>query len=881
MTVPDRWRDAVTSLLIGLCCLVVYNANGRAISAGDAIPARYLPFAILGHGTILLDPVAEVTSQGRRLPTDPRRLEGAYWMPPTADGHRVSLYSVVLPVLVSPLYVPAVAYVNHVGWTDATLDHVGRVMEKVVASFIAALSASLLFLLLRRRADARTALLLTVAYAFGTSTWVISSQALWQHGLAQLLIVGVLLCVTGRPTTTTAITAGLLCGLIVGNRPPDAVLAGALGAYALLWAGRHRAPLFAIASLLPIALVLLYNLAVVGALGGGYGLIGDLGFMRNDAWWVSRGIAGLLVSPTRGLLVFSPFFLFLALAWRRLPAGRADRALTIAMAMGVAVQILAYARTDWRAGLSWGPRFLTDLTPMLIWMLVPVVTTLGRRGRAGFVLAVSVAIGIEAVGAFTYTGVTDVALYEFPKEPAKLRPAFDWRNAAFVAAPARGLAPAELWVRMRGAFDQFEVDGQVVDTVTAGKTVNVKGWALAGGAAPLQVGIGIDGGEPVAVRTFEERPDVRRVVGGAGPAGWSIPLDTTNLPPGDRRLSLFLWASEAGDTHFLGSTTLTVRAPQRELDVAFQTASERIRDHQHASGYWLTAFTTSTRFESPQHELNTYLTSLLVDLLDPVVGARLGHNLERAREHLTAQVEPDGLVRYHGLPDAPGIGTLGCAITPDTDDTALVWRVAPPSDRTPLANALATIAQYRRPDGLYRTWLSPRDGYQCLDPGRDPNPADLTIQMHLLQLLAIEQPSAASALCEAIRRNVAGADGWVYYQRTPLVPILRLADLDRAGCSLALPPARMQAVVPEQALWVSAANLLAQLSRPDGQRPRHEDVADVLHRIAADGFAVVKQHPPLLYHNDLSATVPRYYWSEDVGYALWLRLAAAGAATGP
>jgi hypothetical protein len=30
--------------------------------------------------------------------------------------------------------------------------------------------------------------------------------------------------------------------------------------------------------------------------------------------------------------------------------------------------------------------------------------------------------------------------------------------------------------------------------------------------------------------------------------------------------------------------------------------------------------------------------------------------------------------------------------------------------------------------------------------------------------------------------------------------------------------------------------------------------------------------PPLLYHNDLSASVKRFYWSEDVGYALWLRL---------
>jgi len=42
---PGR-RELRASLLIGLCCLLVYNANRRAISAGDAFPARYLPFAI-------------------------------------------------------------------------------------------------------------------------------------------------------------------------------------------------------------------------------------------------------------------------------------------------------------------------------------------------------------------------------------------------------------------------------------------------------------------------------------------------------------------------------------------------------------------------------------------------------------------------------------------------------------------------------------------------------------------------------------------------------------------------------------------------------------------------------------------------------------------
>jgi hypothetical protein len=246
--------------------------------------------------------------------------------------------------------------------------------------------------------------------------------------------------------------------------------------------------------------------------------------------------------------------------------------------------------------------------------------------------------------------------------------------------------------------------------------------------------------------------------------------------------------------------------------------------------------------------------------------------VQRARQHLTAQIEAGGLVRYHGLPNGPGIGTLGCAITPDTDDTSLVWRIAPDRDRRRLQSALATLERYRRDDGLYRTWLSPPAEYQCLDPGRDPNPADIAIQIHLLQLLATTQPSAGRALCAAIRQHVDEDDIWVYYRRTPLVAIYRLADLQRAGCPLDLPESRMQTTVPGQQIWLSVVRLLAHKPAPGGpQAP--SDVDALLRRLASDDFALLRSTPPLLYHNDLTARVSRYYWSEDVGYALWLRLA--------
>src|SRR5205807_1396578 len=97
----------------------------------------------------------------------------------------------------------------------------------------AATSVMLLYLLLRRRSDPGTAALLALVFAFGTTTWVISSQALWTHGLGELSIVATLLLLTGPCTPSRAVAAGFFCALAACNRQPDAILAAGLGLYGL------------------------------------------------------------------------------------------------------------------------------------------------------------------------------------------------------------------------------------------------------------------------------------------------------------------------------------------------------------------------------------------------------------------------------------------------------------------------------------------------------------------------------------------------------------------------------------------------------------------------------------------------------------------------
>jgi hypothetical protein len=316
--------------------------------------------------------------------------------------------------------------------------------------------------------------------------------------------------------------------------------------------------------------------------------------------------------------------------------------------------------------------------------------------------------------------------------------------------------------------------------------------------------------------------------------------------------------------------------PPSRLGRAARRAAALLRQDQQPEGYWLTSYTPAPRFADPRREMNVFSTAMIVDVLGPAAArAGLGGCRKRARRHLAGQVEASGLVRYHGRPGGLAVPALGCVITPDADDTALVWRIAKGSRGSRLSRALATLRQYRTADGLYRTWLAPRERYECIDPGSDPNPADAGIQMHVFLLLAGADPAAARALCDALTRAVSEDRIWVYYRTAPLVPLLRQADLRRAGCPLQLPETRLGPPVAGQEPWLEAGRLLAERLAPGvgGAAGWPRDAAlELLRNLAQDDFAAVRSNPPLLYHNDVTAGTPRFYWSADFGYALWLRL---------
>jgi hypothetical protein len=388
--------DRAWAVLLFVLALLVYNANLRVIALGDSRATRFMPFALL-RGSLTLDDFREQVVGF---------FSGTIYWAEEIGGHLVPRYPIVTPLLVAPLYAPATLYLEKTGWEQRSLAFTAALMEKIAASTVAALSAALLYLLLRRRAPRGDAVLLTMAYAFGTNTWATSSQALWQHGPAQLLLVGALLAVTGDWTPRRLAVAGLLCGLLIANRPPDVLLAGSLALYLAASLPDKRLLVWFAA---PIALVgglaFAYNLHYFGHPMGHYPLMTVMGrFFSYPPLW---GTLGLLLSPAKGLLVFSPFLFFLV-ARPFVTGAPADRLLTLCLTLGVVAQILLYARTDWRAGYCYGPRFLIDLLPILIWMLVPVLARMGLALRLVFAAGVLAAMAIQVIGVLYYpTGQSD------------------------------------------------------------------------------------------------------------------------------------------------------------------------------------------------------------------------------------------------------------------------------------------------------------------------------------------------------------------------------------------------------------------------------------------------------------------------------------------
>jgi hypothetical protein len=312
-------------------------------------------------------------------------------------GRRISIYPVLSAVLALPVFAVSRAIF--------VLDENGMALAgKWAASLLSALAAGVLYLAVGRRQPTRDAAFTAVVFALGTSVWS-TSQALWQHPAAVLSLSVALLfwlmADDGEPTgrgggdagETWAARAGLPLALAVAARPADVALVAVLGlGFAIRWP--KAIPRMILWALPPVVFVLAYQWWAFGS-PLHHGFSGTLGRF-SEPW--GRGQLGLLFSPAKGLLVFTPVaaiaILGLVRAFRR-----GERLLASTLGLAAIAHLVLMGRwIEWHGGESWGPRMMTDALPLLFLFLPEGLSVAGLAGTA---LAL-VSVAVQVLGAFAY-----------------------------------------------------------------------------------------------------------------------------------------------------------------------------------------------------------------------------------------------------------------------------------------------------------------------------------------------------------------------------------------------------------------------------------------------------------------------------------------------
>jgi len=395
-------------IILFLFIFFCYNTVSTITMSGDTIPAAFLPLALIDDHSIFFDgPFIQGLYSNRIHSPDV-----AYAFP-VINGHTVSFFPIVTPLLVTPLY----GFFSLLCWilnVPVTFSLVGD-FAKTSASCLAAASCVLVYLTGKELFPVKTALITTCVYAFATSTWSVSSQALWQHGTVELLLILMIYLIIRNErdqSRNTIIFLGLLTGLFIFNRPPDAILLLPFIGY-VVWYERKNLPVYAISAAATGLPFLVYNLSIFGNVFGGYKQNLDFFAFSLDS---IGNFVGLLIAPNVGLLVFSPVLVLSFFGYLKLHTISSLRIRQVLVVFGPAIilEILVYSFFGlWESSVafSYGQRFLTGFIPVLAIFIGIVVNeyfiarpenSWARAVQISIILLIVLSVIIQAIGVFLY-----------------------------------------------------------------------------------------------------------------------------------------------------------------------------------------------------------------------------------------------------------------------------------------------------------------------------------------------------------------------------------------------------------------------------------------------------------------------------------------------
>lgn len=398
--------------------MILYGCTGRAPASADSVANTLIPASVLRGNGLLLDeflvPSREEYPLLGLLP---------YFLIEREDGIH-SAYSSVAGLALCLPFGAAALFTDSDQSTPAEAYAWARSLESPVAALLAALSVLFVFNAaydLTRRYSLSIGT--TAAFALCSSNWSLLSTTLFEQSIATPFLAAALwICVRmdRRPTLLKVLSILTLLALAIACRRTSLPLSIALGVWTVLRCEKNRG--WALLGSAVACLVVLFPLAIHN-----WELFGSLQGRPTqntvDAARSADALAGILLSPSRGLFIYCPFVLLGALGVTR-------NSLSLAIAAGLIGHVLAisiFRANGWWGGNCFGPRYLAEAMPAFTVLALFGFESL--RGRIPKIIAASIVLlgfPIHACGALLYpAGGWDAIPATTEETPRRL---WDWQD---------------------------------------------------------------------------------------------------------------------------------------------------------------------------------------------------------------------------------------------------------------------------------------------------------------------------------------------------------------------------------------------------------------------------------------------------------------------
>jgi len=409
------FKKSVLPFLIFLVVFLSY-VNSPIMTRSDARWVIPTAINIINNGSAELDNYYELLKKNN------------FYGIITIDGHYYNYYPYSLAIIAMPFI-----WITKYFISDSVIIQNHSTLERIIASFILALTAILIYNISCLRLEWHYALLIVFIFTFCTSAWSQASRELYQHGPSMLMLtLSLYLILRGERQPRLIQYVGALLVMAYVIRPTNSIPLICFTSFVFLYYRQYFWRYFGWALLVAVPFIL-FNLSTYHALLQPYFSPGRLRLTSS----FFEALLGNLLSPARGLFVFSPIFLMvffgIFLKKRERSINKVDYFL---MAIIVLHWLVISAEPNWWAGHSFGPRRFADMVPFLVYFLIPVVDFLARTDKRKWILRAIFLTLVIASFWINFRGATAFNVYLWNIIPANVdtQPSriWDWHDIQFL-----------------------------------------------------------------------------------------------------------------------------------------------------------------------------------------------------------------------------------------------------------------------------------------------------------------------------------------------------------------------------------------------------------------------------------------------------------------